>query len=43
MIFLGKPRVVKVEEKPVVEREPPSETEFDFKEIFLPRKPKEKT
>ncbi len=34
--------MVKVEEKPVVEREPPNEAEFDFKEIFLPRKTKEK-
>jgi len=40
---LGKPRVVKVEEKPVVEREPPSETEFEFKEIFLPRVTRKKS
>jgi hypothetical protein len=34
---LGKPRVVKVEEKPLSEREPPSERDYEFIEIFLPR------
>jgi hypothetical protein len=38
--FLGKPRVLNVKEKPLVEREPPQESEFEFKEIFLPRRVK---
>jgi len=28
---------VKVKEKPLAEREPPQESDFEFKEIFLPR------
>ncbi|MEM0475214.1 MAG: hypothetical protein QW343_00255 [Candidatus Norongarragalinales archaeon] len=39
---MKKPRIVRVKEKPLKEREPPSERDFEFKEIFLPRVAKKK-
>jgi hypothetical protein len=37
---MKKPRVLNVKEKPLAEREPPSERDFEFKEIFIPRRSK---